>query len=161
MSYRRDDCRAIVGRLYERLRAEYGETAIFCDFDIPFGVDFRVYFRKVVRTSDVVLAIIGPNWHGPKRGMPRIQEVTDPVRIELETSLGHRLLIPVLVDGASMPAPHDLPESLRDLAFINAAPVDSGRNFDRDVAELIDAIDKLCCRRSSRSAPARRTARRR
>jgi hypothetical protein len=32
-----------------------------------------------------------------------------------------------------MPKPEQLPESLRNFAYINAAPVDTGRDFHRDL----------------------------
>ena len=44
LSYRRQDSAGIAGRIYDRLRAHFGDDAIFMDIDnIPFGVDFRVH----------------------------------------------------------------------------------------------------------------------
>ena len=42
LSYRRQDSVGVAGRIYDRLRAHFGDDAIFMDIDsIPFGVDFR------------------------------------------------------------------------------------------------------------------------
>jgi hypothetical protein len=42
-----------------------------------------------------------------------------------------------------MPAAADLPESLQDLAYINAAPVDIGRDFRAHMDRLIRSLDGL------------------
>jgi hypothetical protein len=60
------------------------------------------------------------------------------VRVEIKTALKRNVpLIPVLVGGASMPIVADLPDSIREFSFRNAATVDSGRNFNTDVERLI------------------------
>ena len=69
---------------------------------------------------------------------------TDWVRIEIEAALAKKIpVIPVLIDGAALPAPADLPEGLRNLAFRQAAPVDSARDFHPHMDRLIKAMDKL------------------
>jgi hypothetical protein len=42
-----------------------------------------------------------------------------------------------------MPKPEQLPESLRDFAFINAAPIDTGRDFHRDLNRVLATIDTI------------------
>ena len=71
------------------------------------------------------LIIIGPTWLdtlAPTDNTRRLDDANDAVRIEVETGLNCKdiLLIPVLVRGANMPAPDQLPESIRDLSFRNA-----------------------------------------
>lgn len=47
ISYRRFDSTAITGRIYDRLRQEFGKDAIFKDVDnIPAGRDFRGVLRE-------------------------------------------------------------------------------------------------------------------
>ncbi len=112
---------------------------------IPFGTDFREHIRKVLLEGDILLAVIGPNWLGRSAdGSSRIREDADPVRVEIETALRQRTrIIPVLVDGASMPGTADLPEGLQDLAYLNAAPLDVGRDFRAHMDRLVRSIDGM------------------
>jgi hypothetical protein len=145
ISYRRADSAAMAGRICDRLIAHYGEDAVFMDVDkIPFGIDFRDHIRDTLLKTDVVIAVIGPNWVGRDAGgAARIAEVTDPVRAEIETALGqHKAVIPVLVDGARMPSATELPPPLAAFAFLNAAEVSSGRDFRVHMDRVIDAIDR-------------------
>ncbi len=77
------------------------------------------------------LAVVGANWLGrDASGSARLQEKIDPVRVEIETALGrHTPIIPVLVEGAKMPASSDLPPELADFVYLNAAEVATGRDF--------------------------------
>jgi hypothetical protein len=144
ISYRRSDSSAIAGRILDRLAAHYGKHRVFMDVDdIPIGIDFRVHIDETLRRSDVVLAVIGPRWMGAQDGgKPRILEELDPVRVEIETALARGApIIPVLVDGAKMPDAAALPQSFGAFAFLNAAEVATGRDFDGQIVRLIAAID--------------------
>jgi hypothetical protein len=146
ISYRRDDSDAIAGRIRDRIAGEYGDQAVFMDIDsIPFGLDFRKQVQNALMQNDLILAIIGPKWMGPLRGGAfRIQEETDPVRIEIEAALTRGIpLIPVLVGKAAMPKAGDLPASLTDLAFLNAAEVSAGRDFNQHIERLLRSIEIL------------------
>src|SRR5262245_9804281 len=144
LSYRRADSAAIAGRIFDRLVARYGATSVFMDVDnIPFGTDFREHIRETLQASDLLVAIVGPQWLG-SRGQSRIKDSTDPVRIEIETALQARLpIVPVLVDGTDMPQPSDLPEALEKFCYLNAAAVASGRDFHHHVDRLIRSIDQI------------------
>jgi hypothetical protein len=127
VSYRRSDSAATAGRIFDRLVDRYGEASVFMDIDrIPFGTDFRHHIQDALRDANILLAVVGPAWLGQKADGPsRIQDDADPVRVEIEAALHQGLtVIPVLIDNAAMPAAADLPESIRDFAYINAAPID-------------------------------------
>jgi len=146
ISYRRADSAATAGRIFDRLAGHYGDDAVFMDVDkIPFGTDFREHIRKVLAGGDILLAVIGPNWLGKSAdGKSRIMDEADPVRVEIETALRQKTrIIPVLVEGASMPGVADLPDGLRDFAYLNAAPVDVGRDFRAHMDRLIRSIDEV------------------
>ena len=51
-------------------------------------------------------------------------------------------VVPVLVHDATMPKPADLPPSMRDFAFYNAADVDSGRDFHPHMDRLMRSISR-------------------
>src|SRR6185295_7755541 len=55
--------------------------------------------------------------------------------------------IPVLVGGAVMPEPTELPESLKALAFRNAAEVDAGRDFNQHTERLIRSMDFILAKK--------------
>ena len=143
ISYRREDSSDITGRLYDRLVAAFGKPALFKDVDsIPIGVDFRDHLDRAVSHCQVLIAVIGKDWLQvtDEQGNRRLESEQDFVRIEIESALQRDIaVIPVLVQGASMPSPSDLPESLQALAYRNAIPVRPDPDFHRDVDRLIRA----------------------
>ncbi len=145
ISYRRSDSAGIVGRIYDRLTARYGPEGVFLDVDkIPFGVDFREHVRERLAGADVVVAIVGAHWLGANNGHARIHDDDDPVRMEIEAALAAGTpLCPVLLDGARMPSERELPPTLGPFAYVNAAPLDAGRDFEHDVSRLIASLDAL------------------
>jgi formylglycine-generating enzyme required for sulfatase activity len=146
ISYRRADTEVMAGRIRDRLADRYGEDAVFMDiYNIPFGKDFRVHISEEIVGSDLLLVVVGRRWLGAGRhGNRSIDRETDFVRFEVETALGKGVpIIPVLVDSASMPQPPQVPESLKDFAFLNAAPVDTGRDFRQQMERLISSIDQI------------------
>lgn len=154
ISYRRADSAAISGRLFDRLVAHYGAGSVFMDIDeIPFGIDFREHIAQVLSSCDAVVVVMGPHWSGgtdPRR----IDEPTDPVRIEVQTALERRIpVIPVLVDGAAMPEAHELPDALADLAYRNACEVATGRDFHAHVDRLIRSMDRILLPLGAVAAP--------
>lgn len=143
ISYRRSDS-ALAGRIFDHLTAHYGAKSVFMDIDnIPFGTDFRTHIRDTLVRSDVLIALIGANWLGIyPDGRIKMQEKTDPVRVEIETALENKVaIIPVLLDGAQMPKSTELPQELGNFSFLNAAEVTSGREFRNQMERLIGAID--------------------
>lgn len=159
ISYRWEDSRATVDHIYDKLKDRFGEDAIFTDvFAIPDGYEIPGYIRHVLRQCRVVLIVIGRSWptivakEGTYTGQPRLSDPEDLVRIEAEQALelapadeagepsGDVLLIPLLVEGAIMPRPEQLPASLRRLSKRNAREIRNGPDFDRDVQYLIHSI---------------------
>jgi hypothetical protein len=146
ISYRHSDSDVFAGRVHDRIVSRYGDKSVFIDVDnIPFGKDFRVQIQQELASADAVLVIVGPKWLGSARGgRSRIMEATDPVRIEVETALNKGVpTIPILVGNTSMPKPEQLPETLKDFPFLNAAPVDTSRDFHRDIDRVIATIDRI------------------
>jgi hypothetical protein len=145
ISYRRTDS-GVVGRIRDRLIANYGDDAVYMDIDnIPFGSDFRQHIREAVSQSDILLVIIGPRWlAAPKNRPSRLHDETDFVRLEVETALQSDVpIVPVLIGTAAMPKSERLPESLKKLAFINGAPVSTGRDFHQHMDRLIRSLDGI------------------
>src|SRR5262249_30818021 len=144
--YRRADTRAMAFLINERLVEHYGQESVFFDIEtLDPGTDFRKLIISVIRRCDVMLAIIGPKWlRRSKRARPRHWDSDDWVRIEIETALQCKIpIVPVLVEGATMPAPEQLPDSIKDLAYIHAAAVDAQQDFHFQIGRLIRSIDQL------------------
>ena len=145
ISYRRNDSAAASGRIYDRLCMAFGEKAIFKDVDaIPPGANYPNLLNEAIAHCDVLLAIIGSHWINAlePNGQRRLDNPDDFVRIEIESALKRDavLVIPVLVDDATMPAASDLPDTLRPLYYRNAAVVRHDPDFNRDIARLITTI---------------------
>jgi hypothetical protein len=154
LSYRRSDSDAIAGRIRDKLVSHYGDDSVFMDIDsIPFGLDFREHVKNALLENDILIAVIGPKWMGPDvNNRSRINEETDPVRIEVETALKRNIpVVPVLVGGASMPLPAELPDGLKDLPFRNAAQIDAGRDFHQHMERLIRSMDRILELKSGRN----------
>jgi hypothetical protein len=119
ISYRVQDTSGETGRLADALKNHFEEDQIFMDIDkIEPGVDFTEVISRSLDSCDVMLAIIGPNWQGKdSNGLSRIKKPDDWVRLELSTALKRNIrVVPVLVDGASLPAVSELPEDLEGLS---------------------------------------------
>jgi hypothetical protein len=145
ISYRRDDTAGHVGHLYRTLVGVFGAARVFRDIQsIEAGQEFAAVIRDAVRSSGVLLAVIGRHWLTHPAGRRRaFQPGSDLVRTEIETALESGIpVIPVLVDGAKVPDARELPEGLAPLAARQAVEL-TDRHWDADVAELISAIDRV------------------
>jgi hypothetical protein len=145
LSYRRSDSEAITGRVCDRLVAAYGKDKVVFDVDsIPYGVDFREHIREEMAACHTLIAVISSNWIGREDAAePRIKHHTDFVRLEIEMALEQNLrVIPVLVGATKMPGPQDLPSDLGAFCYLNAAPLDPGRDFHTHMDRLMKSIPK-------------------
>jgi hypothetical protein len=160
ISYRRDDSAAITGRIFDRLSARLGRESVFRDIDsIPVGENFEKKIEYVLSQCLVFIAVVGPDWCGRQRRTYRIKQGDDFVRMEVETALARGIaIIPVLVEGASMPKRAQLPNSLQNFPLLNALRIDSGRDFDHHISELFDCIQKFLQRHGLAEAEMRPTA---
>ena len=142
LSYRRDDSSGYAGRLYDRLCQHFGRDNLFMDIDtISPGSDFVEAIKDAVGSYDVLLAVIGRQWltSTDPRGQRRLDNPEDFVRLEIMTALARNIrVIPVLVGGATMPHPTELPAVLQALARCQALVV--GDHFYPDVDHLIAEV---------------------
>ena len=120
ISYRRDDSASSAARINEWLNKKIKDTPIFFDIrDIEPGLIFDEVIVKNLASSSVVLVIIGRTWLEIKaqKGTSRLDDSKDYLRQEIATALrSEALVIPVLVDGARMPASEDLPADIQALS---------------------------------------------
>jgi hypothetical protein len=143
ISYRREETEGHAGRLYDRLAALIGEKNVFMDVDsIQPGVDFVSALREALDKSGVLIALIGPQWLdiSAPDGRRRLDDSGDFVRLELEGALDRRItVVPVIVEGGTMPRADKLPASLVELPRFQALGL-SHNTWRRDVGRLIDEL---------------------
>jgi uncharacterized membrane protein YeaQ/YmgE (transglycosylase-associated protein family) len=146
MSYRRTDSRYAARGIADRLRSHFGRTEVFMDVDsLDAGVDFVEGVLRAINASAIVLVLIGDRWlvAEDNRGQRRLDDPTDNVRREIEQALRcKKPLLPVLLDGAHMPRPDELPGSLALLPRLNGMRIDHV-SWDVDVDMLIQAVTRL------------------
>ncbi|MEM9446739.1 MAG: SUMF1/EgtB/PvdO family nonheme iron enzyme [Verrucomicrobiota bacterium] len=145
ISYRRSDSIAETGRIYDRLVAKFGRDRVFKDVDsIPFGVNFAEYLDQAVSQCEVVLVAIGKTWLNvtDKDGVRRLDKPDDFVRIEVESALQRNIpVIPLLLQGASMPCRSQLPKSLQPLVRRNGIEVGYDPRFHNDMNRLVKNLE--------------------
>lgn len=157
LSYRRADTAAQTGRLYDRLVQVLGAERVFMDVDsIRLGDDFVEAIEGAVDRADVLIVVIGKGWLSDEGGERKIDDPHDFVRLEVGAALrtGKRI-IPVLVNGATMPAARELPEDLRALHTRQALSL-SDHRFHSDVDQLVESLGAV--RAGSRPQGALRAA---
>jgi len=145
ISYRREDTAYAAGWLYDRLVDRLGRDQIFKDIDsIELGDDWVEVIGAAVGSCDVLLALIGDQWLtiDDAQGRNRLDNPEDFVRLEIEAALArHIRVIPVLVEGATMPGVDELPASLSKLTRRQALEL-SPNSFDFDTTRLLEQLDR-------------------
>ena len=135
-----DDYLTLAVTDYE-LRERFDDQHLFLDVDDQAaGEDYRVAIEKALDQAAVVLVVIGPRWVSMSNaaGRRRIDDPGDMVRAEIESALRHGTrIVPVLVEGAVMPRPTELPEPLRPLSYRNAVVVRPDPDFASDMERLV------------------------
>jgi hypothetical protein len=135
---------------------------MFLDIDqrIPPGMDFRVVINETLAGCDLVIVVIGRHWldASDSKGRRRLDRTSDTHRLEVAAALnsGARV-IPVLVEGASHPSEEDLPDDLKNLAYLQSWSLGE-RNYARDVEtlahEMLDARGQMEAERERLAAEA-------
>ncbi|HVG41259.1 MAG TPA: toll/interleukin-1 receptor domain-containing protein [Chitinophagaceae bacterium] len=144
ISYRVQDTAGETGRLVDTLKQYFDDDQIFMDIDkLEPGVDFTQVIEKSLEACDVMLAVIGPNWEGKGAdGRNRIQNEDDWVRLELGTALKRNIrVVPVLVDGGTLPADNELPHELKPLLKRQAYEI-SNKRWKYDTDNLVNFLIK-------------------
>ena len=143
LNYRREDSAGIAGRLFDRLCVEFGRENVFRDLDtLAPGADFAKVIAAQVASCDALIAVIGKDWLTARDadGHRRLDHPDDFVKAEIREALARdKLVIPALVEGASLPKAADLPPDIAALAARNAIEISDSR-FDYDTERLIRAV---------------------
>lgn len=144
VSYRRDDSAGFTRAIYNELVEHFFQGRVFMDVEaIQPGLPFDEAIKAALDQCEVLLVMIGRRWLEPQAGGgSRLNDPNDFVHFEIEEALARKVrVIPVLLDGASMPNQEALPESIRPMALRHAIEVSNSR-FEYDVGRLIEIVRK-------------------
>jgi hypothetical protein len=160
ISYRREETSGEARALFNDLVARIGKDLVFMDVDnIALGRDFREVLRENLASCDLMLVLIGKGWVDAKdqSGRRRLDDPGDFIRLEIGAALKRNIPVtPVLLQGAHMPAPEQLPEDLKELSFRNAFELSHNR-WESDVQEMIKRL--ALGKRADVAAPGKLTER--
>lgn len=144
LNYRIDGSRSAVRRLRESLVDVFHADKVFLDEkSMPPGSIYPAELRDGLARSEVLVVVIHPEW----LAMLKAPGATDWVQREIHAALGDgKLIIPVLLDDASMPTLEELPPDIREFALRQAAAIRAD-SAGRDVTALVDHIASKAQRR--------------
>lgn len=141
ISYRRKASADISGRLRDRLIEKFGSRYVIRDIDsFPAGRNFEEFILAIMPTCSHLFLLIDENC---LKRRPRKQAGDEPdwFIFEARAALACGItIIPILLNGASMPRASQLTEDLRILRKLHAVTLSSGRDFHDDVARIIDEL---------------------
>ncbi|MEM9572365.1 MAG: toll/interleukin-1 receptor domain-containing protein [Pseudomonadota bacterium] len=139
ISYRQKDDRKLALKLKKYLANALPTGEVFLDQDLPWGGDWKRGIEKAIRSFDVVIALMGPNWVADNGTTRRIDEPHDAVRREIEIALKRDIPIrPVMTGGAGFPM--DLPDSIAALKDIQGRSLQLGKTFESGARDLLESI---------------------
>lgn len=139
ISYQKEHNELLVGRIKDRLTEAFGYQQVFDE--VPMTKANRdASLAAALDVTDFVVAIIGPEWKTEvmnNEDHPMYQELLVALRKE------NLKILPVLVNGATMPEPTEYPLPLRRLHYRNPYPMRPGTQFVHDVERLMRRLQGI------------------
>jgi hypothetical protein len=144
--YRRDQSHWPARILNNALVNRFGSASVFMDRDATdAGQIWPRRIEQAIAGCGVMLVLIGPDWLNARGhdGTCRLDDPSDWVRREVHAGLARdeTTVVPVLVDGATMPAQEQLPDALKPLADCNAVAL-AGEDPDAEIDRLVESIHR-------------------
>jgi hypothetical protein len=132
LSYRREDTKQMVSFLHQGLEERFGNGSVFVDIDrIEAGGNFHQRIAESLAQCHAILVVIGSRW------LPLSEWVQKEIAAAMKQGT---FILPILVDGAIMPAKGELPPEIQPITEINAARLESGPDFDLHLRRIGDRI---------------------
>lgn len=161
LSYRRGDSEGQARALSLELERLLGHDSVFMDVDsIGLGYDFRQVLQERLASCSMMMVLIGPGWlaAADASGTRRLDVPTDFVRQEVAAALKRNIpVVPVLLQGARMPSPEQLPEEIADLSYRNGFELGHS-TWESDVSEMVRRLGLLKKRADAPASPVPREA---
>jgi hypothetical protein len=144
ISYRHEDANWPAQSLKDGLGKRFGSESVFMDLEsIHPGQHWAVRIRQAIESCNVALVLIGRRWLDAEdeKGARRIDNPEDWVRREVEEALHAPdvTVIPILIDGATMPKVDQLPQELSELPARNAFSLSPAR-WEEQLDELVESL---------------------
>ncbi|MEU8006743.1 toll/interleukin-1 receptor domain-containing protein [Catellatospora sp. NPDC049111] len=125
------------------LKVEYGDENVFrSSRSIRSGYEFTHELQTGLRTACAVLVVIGRQWLSitDDTGNRKIDQVGDWVRREVGESLVAGIpVIPVLVDGATLPRAAELPPDISALSVRQSVRLDR-KQAESDIENMLQKL---------------------
>ncbi|MCW5662368.1 MAG: TIR domain-containing protein [Piscinibacter sp.] len=149
VSYRRSDAPAAAGRVARDLAEHFGSRRVFLDVaGIAPSHAWDETIRAMLAAAKAGIVVIGRDWlrPGPDGRTPRLHQADDVVRAEIAALLqGGQAVFPLLVEGARLPDPDELPPDIAPLLRRQAIAVGNA-DWDATLALLIREIEAVVVR---------------
>jgi hypothetical protein len=137
LSYRWEDSAGYAIALRTQLRISFPDQLFMDRASIDPGAHIGQRIQAALHSCRAMIVIIGRDWL-----VPQVADAKDWVRREIATALKRKaVIIPVLVQGAKMPSPADLPANLKPLTRLLALDL-TGQDWDYLVDRLVKQLGK-------------------
>lgn len=148
ISYRECDEPWVANWLFRELSECLGQDQVFLDYQsIRPGEEYASLLLNKVRSSAVLLAVIGSNWHGSTPSGRLVDDPGDWVRQEISAAFAAGIrVLPVLVGDVPDLVHDDLPPDIRKLAGLQRLrlrPKDRYQDVPRVAAEILASEPRL------------------
>lgn len=145
ISYRRADSLGWSGRIYDHLWPVFGKERVFFDLDSLYpGVDWDEAIDRTIEQCGIVVLVIGPRWASmeDESGRRRLHLDDDTHAYEVATALESGTpILPVTIDGGTMPSIEELPERLGRLTRKQAFAL-SPSSFSNEMRTLVELLER-------------------
>lgn len=139
ISYLTNDTQLTAVQLGTYLSEHFGNHAVTLGVKnlVQVGEDYRETVDTHIRKSEILLVVIGQRWL--EGGWVTDDENLD--RIAMTAAFAYRKrVLPVLVDGATMPTPEQLPEALAPLLRRNPIEL-TDQTFNNVAGKLVRSLE--------------------
>lgn len=144
ISYRRRVSKGVPQVIRDRLLQVMRPDQVFVDTaGLEPGREYATVLDQQVRSCDVMIVLIDDGWAGDGDGRAfRLREPTDWVRYEVACALREgKRVVPVLIDGATLPPVEALPADLQALHRLQAFALRLSR-LDADAWDLAGVVTR-------------------
>lgn len=141
---RYDDTIDLHDRIAEQVRDRYGTESRLSDKRAGSLPEYVQQVQMQMSRCRVALVVIGPGWTLGRDpyGYRLIDNPYDPVRVEVREALAQRrLVVPLLLQGATMPRIEELPPDIAPLALRQGVQVRNDPEFAADMRNVYRQIN--------------------
>lgn len=143
--YRRAEAEYAAGALGRELRRTFGDEQVFRDKeDMGGGASWKQQVLRTIDRESALLVLISRGWAeiDPARGLRRLDDPDDPIRMEIRDGMADgATVIPVLLENATMPPASTLPPELQPLAEFHALRLRDG-DWQNDLARICATLER-------------------